>query len=156
MWLFGKRDEAEKCFKEAKRCSDPSKKEFDLDRAISLLEEAVMLKTDKKQYGQKLEEVREIKAKSQLKFSMQVREVHGGLTSEAGATGVLIDGRVEQGIVRNGDEVEIKGRGATRMAKVEVDDPKGFAVPGEEVLLYVEGLTGGDIDIEKGDVVEKV
>ncbi len=155
MWLFGKRDEAAKCFKEAKRCSDPNKKEFDLDRAISLLEEAVMLKTDKKQYGQKLEEVREIKAKSQLKFSMQVREV-GGLTSEAGATGVLIDGRVEQGIVRNGDAVEIKGRGGTSKAKVEVDDPKGFAIPGEQVLLFVEGLTGDDIDIGEGDVVEEV
>ena len=155
MWLFGKRDEAEKCFKEAKRCSDPSKKEFDLDRAISLLKEAVMLKPDKKQYGQKLEEVREIKTKSQLKFSMQVQEV-SGLTSEAGATGMLIDGRVEQGIVRNGDAVEIKGRGGTSKAKVEVDDPKGFAIPGEGVLLFVEGLTGDDIDIGEGDVVEGV
>ena len=37
MPLFGKGDEAENRFKEAKRCSDPRKKEFDLDKAISLL-----------------------------------------------------------------------------------------------------------------------
>jgi len=153
MPFFGKRDEAEERFKEAKRCSDPRKKEFDLDRAISLLKEAVMRKPDKEQYRQKLDEVSEIKAKSRLKFSMQVREVSGA-TFETGATGVLIEGRVEQGIVRNGDEVEIKGRGATRRAKVEVDDPKGFAVSGEKVLLFVEDLT--DNDISEVDVVEGV
>ena len=153
MWLFGKRDEAGSRFKEAKRCSDPSKKEFDLDRAISLLEEAVMLKPGKRQYNERLNEIREIKSKSHLKFSMQVREVHGA-TFETGATGVFIEGRVEQGIVRNGDEVEIKRRGVTRKVKVEVDDTKGFAVPGEEVYFLIEDLSGDDIS--KGDVVEGV
>ena len=58
MPLFGERDEAENRFNEAKRCSDPSKKEFDLDTAIRLLEEAVMLKPDKKKYRQKLDETK--------------------------------------------------------------------------------------------------
>lgn len=70
MPLFGKRDDAENRFKEAKRYADlskveldVSKKELNLDTAIRLLEEAVMLKPDKKQYGQKLDEIRQIKAK---------------------------------------------------------------------------------------------
>lgn len=153
MWLFGKPDEAEKRFREAKSCSDPRKKEFDLDRAIGLLEEAVMLKPDKKQYGQKLDETREIKAKSRLKFSMQIRDV-AGATFETGATGVLIEGRVEQGTIRNGDEVETKGHGATKRFRFEADTPKGFAVPGEAIYFLIEDLKGDDIS--EGDVVEKV
>ena len=60
MPLFGKRDEAESRFKEAKRCSDPRSKEFDLDRATRLLEEAPMLKPYEEKYRKKLEEVKVI------------------------------------------------------------------------------------------------
>lgn len=62
MPLFGKPDEAENRFKDAKSYSDPWKSEFDLDRAIRLLEEAVMLKPDRKKYRSMLNEMLEIKA----------------------------------------------------------------------------------------------
>ncbi len=63
MPLFGKPDEAETRFREAKRYGDLNNKEFDPDAAIRLLEEAVMLKPDKKKYREKLDEIHEIKAK---------------------------------------------------------------------------------------------
>ena len=61
MPLFGKRDEAEKLFEEAERCSNVYENEFDLNRATRLLEEAVMLKPDKKEYAKLLEEIRQMK-----------------------------------------------------------------------------------------------
>ena len=154
MPLFGTRDEGEDRFKKAKHYSDPSKKEFDLDTAIRLLEEAVMLKPDKKQYGQKLDEIREIKAKSRLKFSMRVDEAFPA-TFITGAQGMVVRGRVKQGTIRIGDEVEIRGLGRTRRAKVfEVDSLKGFGIPSERVPLLIEDLTKDDV--KPGDKVEGV
>lgn len=60
---FRKKDEAEKLFNEARRYADLSKKEFDLDRAIRLLEEAVMLKPDREKYRKELDRIREMKAR---------------------------------------------------------------------------------------------
>ena len=154
MPLFGKRDEAENRFKEAERYSHPSKKEFDLDTAIRLLEEAVMLKPDNKQYREKLDEIREIKAKGNLKFSMRVQN-RRLVTFADGEAGVEVSGIVEQGTIRDGDEVEIKGRGGTRRAKVcEVVSPKGAGsgVAGQHLLL---GIVTKD-KVKDGDVIEGV
>ena len=155
MPLFGKRDEAENRFKEAERYSHPTKKEFDLDTAIRLLEEAVMLKPDKEQYREKLDEIREIKAKRNLKFSMQVQN-RRLVTFADGEAGVEVSGIVEQGTIRDGDEVEIKGRGGTRRAKVfEVVSRRGsgVAVTGQDVRLAIvtkEKVRDGDIIVGVG------
>ena len=69
MPIFGGRDEAKRRFKEAKRCSNPKKKEFDLDRAIRLLEEAVSLRPDS-DYSKELDDLRKIKAKSKLNLTL--------------------------------------------------------------------------------------
>lgn len=150
-----KTDEAEKHFREAKTCSDPSMEEFDLDSAIRLLEEAVRLKPDKKQYHQKLDETREIKAKRRLKFSMQVQEVSTATFSKTGATALVIEGRVEQGTIRNGDEIQISGPQGTRRAKVFLPTRQELGIPGKKVRIAIEGLTKRG-DVRKGDLVEKV
>lgn len=54
MGLFGKSDEAEKRFNEAKRHINPSKKEFDLDLAIQYLKDALVLEPHKRKYRQEL------------------------------------------------------------------------------------------------------
>ena len=100
MPLFGKIDKGEGFFKDAKQYSDPNKKECDLGKAIKLLEEAVMLKPGKKQYAQKLVEIREIEKKSQMRLYMRIRVVHGSATIETEASGLFIDAKVEQGMVR--------------------------------------------------------
>jgi len=151
MPLFGKRDEAENRFKEAKRYSDPSKKEFDLESAISLLEEALMLKADNEQYRQKLDEIREIKAK---KFVMQITAAMN-VTLEKEVPGVVIIGRVYLGTIQNGDEVQIRGPRGTIRAKVfDVVNPKSLGVPGKELRLAIQGVANYE-DVSKG-ILEKV
>ena len=71
-----------------------------------------------------------------------------------GEIGVIIKGGVHQGTIQNGDEVEIKGPGGTRRAKV-FDVPDGLGVPGKEVRLALEGVTEIS-DVSVGNVVEKV
>lgn len=152
MPFFGERDEAENRFKEAERYSNPRKKEFDLDAAIRFLEEAVMLKPDKKQYCQKLEEIREIKSKSSLKFSMQARN-RLAITFPDGKLGVRVSGIAEQGSIRDGDEVEIRGGKDTRRGKVfEVVSPKerGFGVAGQYLDIAIVG------DVKDGDMIAGV
>jgi len=90
MPLFGKPDEAKKRFREAKNCSDPRNKEFDLDRAINLLEEATMLKPDKKQYREKLDELRKVelrRAKSSTSRYPTPKDVYLYLLSKYEAEG---------------------------------------------------------------------
>lgn len=152
MPLFGKRDEAEDRFKQAERYSHPKKKEFDLDEAIRLLEEAVMLKPDNEKYCQKLEEIREIKSKSSLKFSMQARYARA-VTFPDGKLGVVVSGIAEQGSIRDGDEVEIRGGEDTRRGKVfEVVSSKGLGVgvAGQHLDLAVVG------DVKDGDMIAGV
>ena len=136
MPLSGKHDEAEKRFKEAKRYSHPEKKEFDLDTAIRLLEEAVMLKPDKEQYRQKLEEIREIKSKSSLKFSMQARYARA-VTFPDGKLGVVVSGIAEQGSIRDGDEVKIRGGSGKVFEVVSAIRGAGRGVTGQHVNLAI-------------------
>ena len=155
MPLSGKRDEAENRFKEAKRYSHPSKKEFDLDTAIRLLEEALSLKPDNNQYRQKLDEIREIKAKRNLPFSMRAWNATA-VTLLNGEPGTAVSGIVEQGTIRDGDEVRIRrGRRVIKRSKVfEVGSAtgKGFAVAGQHVEMAIVG----DVDVQDGDMIEAV
>ena len=154
MPLFGKGDEAENRFKEAKRCSDPLKKEFDLDRAIGLLEAAVMLKPHEEKYRKKLEEVNEMKkSKWHEKFLMHIDDVF-----LIKGRGTAVTGIVQQGIVHRGDEIRIVGhRGEKRDRVVNIEmHAKLFAhaIPGDDVGLELKKL-GGE-DVERGDTIEKV
>ena len=79
MPLFGKGDEAENRFKEAKRCSDPRKKEIDLDKAISLLEDAIKLKPYEEKYHKQLEKLKALKSdKAELLFKQVERYLKVG------------------------------------------------------------------------------
>ena len=90
----------------AKRYSDPLKKEFDLDRAIGLLEAAVMLKPHEEKYRTKLEEVNQMKkSKWHEKFLMHIDDVF-----VIKGRGTVVTGIVQQGIIRQADEVRIVGR----------------------------------------------
>lgn len=152
MPLLGKRDEAENRFKQAERYSGPSSKEFDLDEAIRLLEESILLKPDSEKYRNKLDEIREIKAKRNLKFSMQARNVLL-VTFPEGERGVTVKGTVEQGTIREGDEIQIMGHRGTRTAKVyEVVAPtgNGVGVAGQKIRLAVVI----EEDVGEGDVIE--
>ena len=68
MPLFGKWDEAGKLFKEANKCIDISSDEFDLDKGIHLLEEAVVLKPSEKKYYERLEEAKVLRSKFHEQF----------------------------------------------------------------------------------------
>ena len=155
MPLFGKGDEAQKRFEEAKRYSHPEKKEFDLDTAIRLLEEALTLKPDNNQYRQKLDEIREIKEKRSLEFSMRVWDARAVILLD-GELGTAASGIVEQGTIQDGDEVKIRrGRRVTKSAKVfEVGSATGdgFAVAGQHVEMAIIG----DVDLKEGDIIEAV
>lgn len=108
MPLFGKADEAKNHFKESERYSHPKKKEFDLEAAIRHLEEAAILKPDNEQYRQKLEEIREIQKRSSLKFMMQAQNPRA-VTLPDGEPGVVVSGIIQQGTIREGDEVKLAG-----------------------------------------------
>lgn len=99
----------------------------------------------------KLREMRKTKEKT---FVMQVTGAAEAVKFATGAIGVTVKGRVYQGTIQNGDEVEIKGPGRTRRARV-FDVPDGLGVPGKEVRLALEGVTETS-DVSVGDVVEKV
>lgn len=151
MPLFGKGDEAENRFKEVKRCSDPRKKEFDLDKAISLLKEAVMLKPFEGKYRNKLEEINELKSKFSSKFLMQVADVF-----EIKGRGKIPTGRVQQGVIHPGDEVRIVGPLGERrvtVARLEMfHKTLSLAVPGDAVGLVLQG----PVVVERGDTIEGV
>ncbi len=101
----------------------------------------MLLKPDKNQYRQKLDEIREIKAKTSLKFSMRARNARA-VTFPDGEPGVVVDGTIEQGTIRDGDEVEIRGGKGTRRAKVsEVVSRRGsgVAVAGQAISLAIVG-----------------
>ena len=151
MPLFGTRDQSEKCFKEAERYSHPKKKEFDLEEATRLLEEAILLKPDKKQYREKLEEIRELKAKRDLKFSMKGGDARA-VSFPEGTKGVVLVGTIEQGAIRDGDEVQIE-RNQGRIYEVASPTGKGLGVAGQEVTLAIVtdwkmGWSGGPWRIE--------
>ncbi len=79
MPLFGKRDEAENRFKEAKRYGDPSKKELDLDRAIRLLEDAITLKPHEEKYRKQFEKLKALRSdKAELLFKQVKRYLKVG------------------------------------------------------------------------------
>ncbi len=99
-------------------------------------------------------ESRQLKARADAKFSMRVEEVFEALFA-SGTLGMVVGGRVEQGTIRNGDEVEVRGRGRSRRAKVfEVDTLTGSGAAGERVQLLIEDLT--EDDVRWGDIVERV
>jgi len=96
----------------------------------------------------------EVELSPGAKFSMRVEEVFRALFA-SGTLGMVVGGRVEQGTIRNGDEVEVRGRGRSRRAKVfEVDTLTGSGAAGERVQLLIEDLT--EDDIRWGDIVERV
>jgi len=96
----------------------------------------------------------EVEVSLGAKFSMRVDEVFQA-TLSTGALGMVVEGTVEHGTIRNGDDVQIRGRGRTRNAKVfEVDTLKGSGAQGERVRLLIEDLTENDVKV--GDLVEKV
>ena len=107
---------------------------------------------DNEAYRQKLDEARQ--ARSSTEFSMRVEEAFRA-TFTTGALGMVVGGTVEQGTIRNGDEVEIRGYQETKRARVfEVDTPNGSAAQGERVRLLIEDLTENDVRL--GDIVERV
>jgi len=88
------------------------------------------------------------------KFSMRVDEAFQA-TFASGALGMVVGGTVEQGTIRNGDEVEIRRYQSTKRARVfEVDAPTGFGAAGEKIRLLIEDLTERDVML--GDIVERV
>lgn len=169
MRLFGKRDEAEKRFKEAIRYIDPDKKEFDLDKATMLLEEAIMLKPYEEKYRKQLEQVRTMKPNLGKKFLMHVDDVY-----QIKGRGTVLTGVVQQGIIRSGDRVRIAGNLGDRSDTVKgiekfgaktyapefpegIPTSTGFvskALPGDDVGLELASLRGDDV--ERGDAIEKM
>jgi len=95
----------------------------------------------------------EVKSSPDAKFSMRVEEAFQA-TFASGALGMVVEGTVEQGTIRDGDEVEIRGYRGTKRAKVfEIDAPEGFAA-GDNIRLLIEDLTERDVML--GDIVERV
>ena len=75
------------------------------------------------------------------------------VTFRDGEPGVVVDGTVEQGTIRNGDKVEIRGRGETRKAKVfDVQSRKGFGIPNEGLTLAIVTKDA----VSNGDMIEGV
>lgn len=96
----------------------------------------------------------EVELSPGAKFSMRVEEAFQA-TFTTGALGMVVGGTVEQGTIRNGDEVEIRGYQGTKRAKVfEVDTLTGSGAAGEKVRLLVEDVT--EDDVKSGDIVERV
>ena len=94
----------------------------------------------------------EVELSPGAKFSMRVEEAFRA-TFTTGALGMVVGGTVEQGTIRNGDEVEIRGYRGTKRAKVfEVDTPTGSGAAGEKVRLLIEALT--EDNVKWGDIVE--
>jgi len=135
MGLFGGGNEASKRFREAERFSHPKKKEFDLDKAISLLEEVVSLKPADNKYRQKLEEIRELKLKGGMKFFMRARYPKAA-TFPNKKQGLVVSGTIEQGIIRDGDEILIAGSRGT-IFEVIAPTGKGNAIAGQDVTLAI-------------------
>lgn len=156
MPLFGKSDEAEKHFKESAKYTKPTSKEFDLDKAIHLLEEAVMLKPDNKKYSQKLEEIRQIKVKSSLEFLMMGANARR-VSFPDKKLGIALNGTIEQGGIQDGDDVFIDGFHGT-IYKVDSPTGKKQAGAGQKVTLAIitdapplfhMQLTGRAVEIPK-------
>jgi translation elongation factor EF-Tu-like GTPase len=157
MPLFGRSDEAQKRFKEAKRCIATRDEEFNLDRAIYLLEEAVVLKPDVRKYRQKLEELTALKSKLRAVFQAELRGVL--LVKDRGD--LVVTCEVQQGIIRSGDKVRIvgiKGEKRYTVAGLEVfARTPAFAIPGDLVGLL--GLLSDEADMkdmQAGDMIEGV
>jgi hypothetical protein len=133
MRLFRGSDEAKKRFLEAERYSDPNNRDFNLKTATSLLESAVSLKPDNQKYRIKLED---IKAINNLGFYMIGRNIRA-VSSTSGKAGIIVDGRIQQGSITDGDEVQM---GDYTGIVYEVVSPmgKGFGDTGQEVTLAVE------------------
>lgn len=103
---------------------------------------------------QKLNDTRQVKSRSGAKFSMRVEEAFQA-TFASGVLGMVIGGTLEQGTIRSGDWVEIRGYLGTKRAKVfEVDTLTGSGVVGEKVRLLIEGVT--DNDVMLGDILERL
>jgi len=153
MPLFGKGDEAGDLFKKAKRRSDPSSQEFDLDLAIHYLQQAVDLKPYNEQYRRSLDETRELKSQCGDKFSMEVEDVFG-----IRGRGAVVTGRIQQGVIRTGDQVVIRGHKGMRRAVVHSVEmfrrSLHQGVTGQDVGLLMRDLERDDV--ERGDVVEGV
>ncbi len=157
MPLFGKPDEAEKRFKEAKVCIATRDEEFRLDRAIYLLGEAVVMKPHKGKYRQKLEELIALKSKLRAVFMAELTGVL--LVKDRGDLVVMCE--VQQGIIRSGDKVRIagiKGEKTYTVAGLEVfARTPAFAIPGDRVGLL--GLLSEEADMKDmraGDMIEGV
>jgi len=98
-------------------------------------EEVIPLKTDNKQYSEKLEEVGELQAEGDLKFSMEGKDARL-VSFPGGKKGVVVDGTIEQGTIRDGDEVWIEGHQGT-IYEVDAPTGKGFGVAGQGVTLAI-------------------
>jgi len=100
------------------------------------LEEALALKPDKKQYRRKLDNIRGIRARCSLKFSMKGKLLALVSFPEEGK-GVVLEGKVEQGTIRTGDVVRITERHLGTVYEVTCPTGKEFAVVGQEVTLAI-------------------
>ena len=98
-------------------------------------EEVIPLKQDDKQYSEKLEEVGELQGEGDLKFSMEGENTRL-VSFPGGKKGVVVDGTIEQGTIRDGDEVLIGGHQGT-IYEVKAPKGKGFAVAGQKVTLAI-------------------
>lgn len=98
-------------------------------------EEVIPLKPDNKQYSEKLEEVSELQAEGDLKFSMEGKDARR-VSFPGGKKGVVVKGTIKQGTIRDGDEVWIEGHQGT-IYEVDAPKGKGFAVTGQKVTLAI-------------------
>ena len=98
-------------------------------------EEVTPLEPDNKQYSEKLEEVGELQAEGDLKFSMEGKDTRM-VSFPGGKKGVVVDGIVEQGTIRDGDEVLIEGHQGT-IYEVKAPAGKGLGVAGQKVTLAI-------------------
>jgi len=81
---------------------------------------------------------------SKVKFSMQVVEQFE-VTLETGASGIVVEGRVQQGSIQKGDDVQIIEKRHMRKVKVfDVDTLNGSGGHGKIIRLTLEDVTEGD------------
>ena len=155
MGLFKKSDDAEKSYKEAKILSDPSRKAFDTEAALLLLEKAVTLKPLEEKYSAALERLRKLKTSLDEEFLSKVVDfVH---ISGRGTVLIVV---IDQGFVGLGEKILIKGSLRDITAKVISIEQNArildYACIGDEAGLLLKDVAMDDLrDVLPGNMVEK-
>jgi len=98
-------------------------------------EDAIPLKPDNKQYSEKLEEVGKLQTEGDMKFSMEGKDAKL-VSFPGGKKGVVVKGTIEQGTIRDGDEVWIEGLPGV-IYEVKAPNGKGFGVADQKVTLAI-------------------